>query len=51
MLLHAKDHRRLREHPGGWDRSRQTTAPRFGAWLFAIAVVAALAIGLHVLYH
>jgi hypothetical protein len=50
MLLRAKSDRRHHEHPGGWGRSRQSTAPRFGAWLFAVAVVAALAIGLHALY-
>jgi hypothetical protein len=51
MLLRAKDHRALRSHPGGRGRARQSTAPRLAAWLFAIAVVAVLAIGLHVLYY
>ena len=51
MLLRARDHRALRSHTRGWGRSRQTTAPRFGAWLCAIAVVAALAIALHALYY
>ncbi len=51
MLLRARDDRDLHDHPGGWGRSRQNTAPRLLAWLFAIAVVAVLAIGLHVLYY
>jgi hypothetical protein len=51
MLLRAKNHQDLHDHPGGWGRSRQSTAPRLLAWLFAIAVVAVLAIGLHELYY
>jgi hypothetical protein len=51
MLLRTKDHRDLHDHPGGWGRSRQSTAPRLVAWVFAIAVVAVLAISLHVLYY
>jgi hypothetical protein len=51
MLLRARDDHDLHEHPGGWGRSRQRTAPRLLAWVLAIAVVAVLAIGLHVLYY
>jgi type VI protein secretion system component VasF len=51
MLLRAKDHRALRSHPAARDRPRQSTAPRLAAWLFAVGVVAVLAIGLHALYH
>ena len=51
MLLRAKDQRDLHDHPGGWGRSRRSTAPRLLAWLFAVAVVAVLAIGLHELYY
>ncbi len=51
MLLRAKDHPDLRNHPGGWSSSRQSTAPRLLAWLFAVAVVAVLAVVLHVLYY
>ena len=51
MLLRAKNHRALRSHPAARDRSRHSTAPSLVAWLFAIAVVAVLAIGLHVLYY
>ena len=41
----------MSESSGGWGRSRQRTAPRLLAWLLAVAVVAVLAIGLHVLYY
>jgi len=41
----------LHDHPGGWNRSRRTTAPRLTAWLSAIGVVAALAAGLYALYY
>ncbi len=51
MLLRARDDHDFRDHPGGWGRSRQSTAPRLLAWVLAIAVVAVLAIGLHVLYY
>jgi hypothetical protein len=51
MSLRAKSHRALHDHPGGWSRSRESTAPGLVAWVFAIAVVAVLAIGLYVLYH
>ncbi|HLB97536.1 MAG TPA: hypothetical protein VJK90_07730, partial [Acetobacteraceae bacterium] len=51
MLPRARDDHDLHEHPGGWGRSRQRTAPRLFAWLLAVAVVAVLAIGLHVLYY
>ena len=51
MLLRARDDHDLHDHPGGWARSRQSTAPRLLAWVLAVAVVAVLAIGLHVLYY
>jgi hypothetical protein len=51
MLLRARDHQAVHDHPGGWSQSRQATAPRLLAWLFAIAVVAVLAVGLHALYY
>jgi hypothetical protein len=51
MLLRAKDHQDLHDHPGGWGRSSQSTAPRLIAWLFAIAMVAVLTVGLYVLYY
>jgi hypothetical protein len=51
MLLRAKEDRDLHDHPGGWGHSRQSSAPRLLAWLFAVAVVAVLAIGLYVLYY
>jgi len=51
MLLRARDDHDLHERPGGWGRSRQSTAPRLLAWVVAVAVVAVLAVGLHVLYH
>jgi hypothetical protein len=51
MVLHAREPRAIDDHPGGWGRSRQSTKPRLFAWLFAIAVVAVLALGLHELYY
>ena len=51
MSLRARSHRALNDHPGGWSRSRESSAPRLIAWVFAIAVVAVLAIGLHILYY
>lgn len=51
MPRRARHHSALRTHPGGWNQSRPTAAPRLWAWLFAIAVVAAFAVGLHELYY
>jgi hypothetical protein len=51
MALHAREHRPIQDHPGGWERSRSSTAPRLYAWLFAIAVVAVLVVVLHELYY
>jgi len=51
MLLRARDDHDLHDHPSGWGHSRQSTAPRLLAWVLAVAVVAVLAIGLHVLYY
>ena len=51
MVLHAKEARRLDDHPGGWNRSHQSSTPRLFAWVLAIAVVGVLAVGLHALYY
>jgi hypothetical protein len=52
MVLQAKEPLATHDdHPGGWNRSRPSTAPRLYAWLLAIAVVAVLAVGLHELYY
>jgi hypothetical protein len=51
MPLRATGDRDLHDHPGGWGRSRHGTSPRLLAWLFAVAVVGVLAVGLHVLYY
>jgi hypothetical protein len=51
MVLQAKEPDAIHDHPGRWNRSRPSTAPRLFAWLFAIAVVAVLAVGLHALYY
>lgn len=51
MVLHAKQPRSLDDHPGGWNRSSHSSTPRLFAWVFAIAVVGVLAVGLHALYY
>lgn len=51
MVLQAKEPLATHDHPGGWNQSRPSPAPRLYAWLFAIAVVALLAVGLHALYY